>query len=104
MNYLNRPAYKLKVPDKIAELIRSMHPYLKKKVRFSLQQILNNPSSGKELKDELSGLFSFRVGSFRIIYKIPGDKIIEIVSVGPRKSIYEETFKIIQREKNKGSK
>jgi hypothetical protein len=32
--------------------------------------------------------------SFRIIYRISSDRIIEIVAVGPREPIYEETFRI----------
>lgn len=88
---------KLKVPDETAELIRGMHPELKKKIRASLQIILSDPSSGKPLKDELSGLWSFRVGGFRIIYRAEDNRVIEVVAVGPRERIYEETFKLLQK-------
>ena len=77
-----------------------MHPDLKKKVRASLQLILSDPHSGKSLKDDLSGLWSFRVGSFRIIYRIPDDIVIEIVAIGPRERIYEETFKLLKKSDN----
>lgn len=91
---------KLKIPDETAELIRGMHPDLKKKIRASLQFILSDPSSGKPLKDDLSGLWSFRVGGFRIIYRIADDRVIEIVAIGPRERIYEETFKLLQKSGN----
>ncbi|OHB39525.1 MAG: hypothetical protein A2Y09_04405 [Planctomycetes bacterium GWA2_39_15] len=90
--------YKLKVPNDIAELIRNMHPYLKKKVRASLQTILSDPYSGKALKDELADLRSFRVGRFRVIYRISDQKLIEIVAIGPRENIYEETFRLLKRK------
>ena len=90
--------YKLKVPDDIAELIRNMHPHLKKKVRASLQSILSDPYSGKALKDELAGLRSFRVGRLRIIYRISVQKLIEIVAIGPQETIYEETFRLLKRK------
>ncbi|MBI5677483.1 MAG: type II toxin-antitoxin system RelE/ParE family toxin [Planctomycetes bacterium] len=90
--------YKLKVPDDIAELIRNMHPHLKKKVRASLQTILSVPYSGKALKDGLAGLRSFRVGRFRVIYRISDQKLIEIVAIGPRENIYEETFRLLKRK------
>lgn len=90
--------YTLRVPDTIASLIRNMHPYLKKKLKVSLQTILSEPHLGKALKDELEGLRSFRVSSFRIIYKIADKKQIEIVAVGPRKNIYEETLRLIKKE------
>jgi|SRR3989338_2203702 len=92
--------YKLIVPDNVAELIRSLHPHLKKKVRASLQTILSEPNSGKALKDELSGLRSFRVSKLRIVYKVY-DKQVEIVAIGPRKHIYEETFRLMKEEKEK---
>lgn len=88
---------KLRVPDHIANLIRGMHPDLKKKVKGSLQAILSEPYSGKPLKDELSGLRSFRVSRFRILYRVSGKRTVEIVAIGPREQIYKETYKIIAK-------
>jgi mRNA interferase RelE/StbE len=93
--------YKLVVPGHIRELIRMMHPSLKKKIKSSLKMVLSDPSSGKALVDELEGLRSFRVSSFRIIYRIKNPKQIELVAIGPRGRIYEETFRIIQKEEGK---
>jgi mRNA interferase RelE/StbE len=78
-----------------------MHPSLKKKVKASSKIILSAPHSGKALMEELSGLRSFRVGSFRIIYRIKDPKQIELVAIGPRERIYEETFRIIQKDEGK---
>jgi mRNA interferase RelE/StbE len=89
---------KLVVPQDVRELIRTMHPSLKKKVKASLKIILSEPSSGKALMDELTGLRSFRVSSFRIVYKIKERRQIELVAVGPRERIYKETFRIIQKK------
>ncbi len=88
---------KLVVPGEIRELIRTMHPSLKKKIKSSLKMILADPHSGKALMDELAGLRSFRVSSFRIIYRIKDPEQIELVAIGPRERIYEETFRIIQK-------
>jgi mRNA interferase RelE/StbE len=88
---------KVIVPRDIQELIRKMHPDLKKKIRASLKMILAEPKSGKELMDELSGLRSMRVSSFRIIYRIRNAERIELVAIGPRERIYEETFRLIQK-------
>lgn len=93
--------YKIVVPGDIRELIRTMHPSLKKKVKSSLKMILSSPYSGKALLDELSGLRSFRVSSFRIIYRIKEPGQIELVAIGPRERIYEETFRIIHKEERK---
>jgi mRNA interferase RelE/StbE len=93
--------YKLVVPADIRELIRTMHPSVKKKVKSSLKMILSDPHSGKALMDELAGLRSLRVSSFRIIYRIKDPERIELVAMGPRGRIYEKTFRIIQKEAGK---
>ena len=95
---MKHPIHRLMVPDDVADLVRGMHPALKRKTRASLKTILSDPSSGKALKDELAGLRSFRVGSFRIIYRVIR-KVIEIVAIGPRERIYEETYRLLKRER-----
>jgi len=93
--------YKLLVPDEIVKLIRGMHPLLKKRVRRALEEICENPYCGKGLKEELEGLRSFRIKRFRIIYQIiPADKI-GVIAIGPRKYIYEETYKLLRGQTNK---
>ena len=92
---------KLVAPKDLQELIRTMHPSLKKKIKASLKIILSEPYSGKALMDELSGLRSFRISSFRIIYRIKEPGQIELVVIGPRERIYEETFRIIYKEEGK---
>lgn len=92
---------KLVAPKDLRELIRTMHPSLKKKVKSSLKMILFDPPLGNALMDELAGLRSFRVSSFRILYRIKDPEHIELVAIGPRERIYEETFRIIQKGEGK---
>ena len=91
---------RLIVPKDIRELIKKMHPSLTRKIKASLKMILSEPDLGKALMDELSGLRSFRVSSFRIIYRIKEPEQIELIAIGPRERIYEETFRIIQKGNN----
>ena len=95
---MNENIYKLNIPDHLVELIRGLHPHLKKKVRFSLEKVVNAPRTGKALKEELAGFYSYRISNFRIIYRISERKVIELVAIGPRRTIYEETLKIIRQE------
>jgi mRNA interferase RelE/StbE len=90
--------YKLRIPNEIADLIRSLHPQLKRKVKSALKLIIADPHAGKSLKADLKGLSSFKVGRFRIIYSIASNRVIEIVAIGPRKTIYDETYTIVKRE------
>jgi mRNA interferase RelE/StbE len=94
---MKRPLHRLRVPDEIAELVRRMHPDLKRKTRASMKTILADPSSGKALKDKLAGLRSFRAGTFRVIYRVKRN-VVEIVAIGPRERIYEETYRLLKRE------
>jgi mRNA interferase RelE/StbE len=89
--------YKLRVPEDTVDLIRGLHPLLKKRVKAAIKLIIAEPHSGKALKQELKGLWSFRVRKIRIIYRITGKKYIDIIAIGPRKNIYEETYRIIRK-------
>lgn len=91
-------SYKLRVPNDVVAFVRGLHPLLKRRVRSALKKIIDDPYSGKALKDELLTLRSFRIKKFRIIYRIESETQIGIVAIGPRRSIYEETYRLISRE------
>lgn len=92
-------AYRLRVPHDTATLLRGLHPNLKQKIKGALQTIQLDPHAGKLLREELAGLRSYRVSRFRVIYRIADKTTIELVAVGPRKNIYEETFRLLQRQR-----
>jgi mRNA interferase RelE/StbE len=92
---MGAPPRRVRIPDEVADLIRSMHPDLKRKVRDSLKIIMTSPHEGKALQDELADLRSFRVGRFRIIYRLHRNTV-EIVAIGPRERIYEDTYRLIK--------
>ena len=83
------PLSSLKVPADVRNVIRRLHPELKRKVRAALAEILNDPACGKALKEELEGYWSLRMGRIRIIYR-PVVESVEIVAIGPRETIYQE--------------
>jgi len=83
---------RLRIPNDVAALIRGLHPDLKRRVRSVLGDILADPQLGKPLRDELAGLRSCRVSRFRIVYRVAATTI-EIAAVGPRRTIYQETWR-----------
>jgi len=89
---------KLRVPHEIVAFIRGCHPQLKRKIRAGLRHIVTEPDSGKPLKDELEGLKSYRISKFRVVYRISTKRIIDIFAIGPRRTIYEETYRLIKKE------
>jgi mRNA interferase RelE/StbE len=95
--------YSPRVPDRLVGLIRGLHPDIKRKIKGSLKMIVDEPSTGKPMKEELQGLRSFRMRRFRIVYRITESREIQIVAIGPRERMYEETYRIIRKE-TKGGK
>jgi mRNA interferase RelE/StbE len=93
------PSYRLAVPRHLEDLLRGLHPALKGKVRAGLDLIRMDPVSGKALHGELAELRSLRVGRSRIIYRVAlGRHLIEIVAIGPRRTIYEDTLRRLRRQ------
>ena len=87
---------RLRVPDDVAALIRGLHPDLKRKVRSALGDIAGDPAIGKRLRDELEGLRGCRVSRYRIVYRVSG-AAIELVAVGPRRTIHQETWRRVRK-------
>jgi mRNA interferase RelE/StbE len=94
------PPYQLRVPEHVRTLIRMLHPDLKRKVRAALALIILEPESGKALRKDLEGLSSFPVGKLRIIYRGSSSRTVEVIAIGPRKIIYEETLRLIRRQED----
>ena len=90
--------YRFQVPLRIEQLVRGLHPELKRKVRAGLDLIRTDPAAGKQLHDELAGLRSLPVGWSRIVYRAAASRVIELVAIGPRRTIYEETLRLLRRE------
>jgi mRNA-degrading endonuclease RelE of RelBE toxin-antitoxin system len=61
---------------------------IQNKIETALKEIYLDPHSGKRLLGELEGEFSFRVGTYRIIYCIDEQDNIWIETVRHRKNAY----------------
>ncbi len=89
----------LSVPNLLVPFIRGLHPEIMRKIKGLLQTLLAEPHAGKPLREELEGFRSFRVSRFRIVYQIASKGEIQVIAIGPRERIYEETYHLIQRER-----
>ena len=59
-------------------------------IRLLIEEIREDPQLGKSLSRDLKGKFSYRLGVYRIIYKVnQKDGTINIISVGHRSKIYD---------------
>src|SRR5574342_689660 len=84
-------AYRLGVAPGTAEVIRKLHPDLKRSIRSALDALGDDPTLGDPLRGELEGLHRYRVRRFRIVYEVERRaRLIRVLAVGPRRSIYED--------------
>ncbi len=80
-------------------LISHMAPAQKYKLKEALRAVAGNPFEGKPLRDDLLGLYSYRVGAMRIIYSIDNSaKTVHVVAIGPRRTVYEELERLLGRK------
>ncbi|MFQ6608170.1 MAG: type II toxin-antitoxin system RelE/ParE family toxin [Fidelibacterota bacterium] len=91
---------RLYLTDDQSNLIRKLHRFIKKRIRTALSEILKNPHSGKFLRGELEGFLSYCVSKIRIIYRLSDTGNVEVITIGPLKTIYKETYKLLKRERN----
>jgi mRNA-degrading endonuclease RelE of RelBE toxin-antitoxin system len=68
---------------------KKLNEQVRTQVRENLGSLENQSQTGKRLHGDLKENYNLRVGKLRIIYTIlEKDKMIDIVAIGPRKTIY----------------
>ncbi len=83
-------AYRLAYAAICRRQILGLPPLLKPLVKRAIEQLQQEPYTGKRLERELSGYLSLRAKRYRIIYRIDeGAQTVEIHYIGHRKDIYE---------------
>ena len=57
-------AFRPDIPPHVAEVIRSLHPDLKRSIRAAVRASINNPECGDPFQRELEGLRKYRADAF----------------------------------------
>lgn len=83
--------YKLKITDQAKKQLKAISKvYQQHAIYAALEDIRSNPFSGKPLIRELFGKYTYKLGTYRLIYKInKKDRIVYIINVGHRSIIYK---------------
>jgi mRNA interferase RelE/StbE len=90
-------AYRLDVPLHVAEILRHLPPELKRPIRSALEALGRDLALGGPIERELEGLWQYRVRRFRNVYAIErGSRILRVLAVGHRKTIYEEVAALVR--------
>jgi mRNA interferase RelE/StbE len=81
--------YSLNIYKRLPREIKKLPLKRQNLIKSALRNIRKNPYQAKKLKGEYEGLYSYRVGSYRIVYEINKKKaFITILDVEDRKDIY----------------
>jgi mRNA interferase RelE/StbE len=87
-----------RIPEVLNGQITHLPPDLKRQVREAIDFIQKKPELGKPLSEELAGYRSYRIGRYRLIYRIGEERLI-LEAIGSRKDIYERMVLEIGRDK-----
>jgi mRNA interferase RelE/StbE len=76
--------------ESAGKAIKKLDPHIKTRVRAAIEALREDPRRGKPLQLTLKGLYSWRTGDWRIVYRIEARRIeILVITVGHRREVYE---------------
>ena len=82
--------FTLRIFSRAKRELKKIKLYYQKATIAALEDLQEDPFMGKPLSRELTGKYSYKVGVYRIMYKIKKrDKIVEIIDAGHRATVYE---------------
>lgn len=82
--------YKVEFTKKAEKHLLKLPMVYQERIRNRIDNLVENPLSGKSLEGEYKGLYSLRVWPYRIIYKILKQKlIIEVIEIKHRQGAYK---------------
>ncbi len=88
--------WKIRFTPEASRLLSKLHPDNKVQVKQALTELRQNPFTGKDLQEELSGFKSLRLKQYRIIYNINEEEnFIQIYHIGQRRDIYEQFRRLL---------
>lgn len=80
----------LKVSTQAGRFYAKLQGREQRRVAAAFDLLRENPRAGKPLRGELKGYWSYRVGTYRILYKIKASEIVVyVLRIQHRKEVYE---------------
>lgn len=82
--------YKLIISSQAGRELKKIKKFYREAIISALEEIKEDPLVGKPLTRELTGRFSYRIGLFRIVYKVDTrNRVVQIITAGHRSTIYK---------------
>jgi mRNA interferase RelE/StbE len=80
----------LKISSQASRFYASLQGKEQSRVAAAFDVLAREPRSGKPLKGELKGYWSYRVGGYRILYAIEDKEVVVyVLRIQHRKEVYE---------------
>lgn len=82
--------YRIIVAPEAKKGLKTIAKIYRKGIVEAIDALKDDPLLGKPLTRELTGRYSYKVGVYRVIYKINDkDKVVYIINAGHRATIYQ---------------
>ena len=89
---------RIRFTPEAARLLLKIHPENKKLIKAAIKEIRQDPHSGDDLEEELSGFKSYKIKRYRILYKINEEEnVIEVYYIGHRRDVYEQFRRLLDK-------
>jgi len=70
--------------------LKTITKIYRKGIAEAIDSLNDHPYLGKPLTRELTGKYSYKIGIYRVVYKInEKDKVVYIINAGHRATVYE---------------
>lgn len=90
--------YRVRYTPEAGGRIRKLHPEVKQEIRDAIRTLQDAPLTGHALQQELFGYRSYRVRSYRIMYRLNDDeRTIDVIFIGQRRNVYQELLSLVRR-------
>jgi mRNA interferase RelE/StbE len=88
----------IKFTPEAAGLLAKLHPDNKKMIKAGLKALGQDPDSGGNLQEELTGFKSYKLKRYRVIYRYSEEnKTIHIYYIGHRRDVYEQFHSLLNK-------
>lgn len=95
-------SYRVRYTPEAAGRIRKLHPEVKQEIRVAIRTLQDAPLTGHSLQQELFGYRSYRMRSYRIIYRLNDDeRTIDVIFIGQRRNVYEELLSLVRKSSSR---
>lgn len=82
--------FKILLSPKSNDFLEKLDKIDNERIKKKLKSLSKYPELGKPLAGKLKGLWSLRIGIFRVIYQIrQNELLILVLKIGQRKNVYD---------------